>query len=342
MEIPGARSDEERQAVYGELEAGVGSLPGVRSVGLVSTMPVVDFTPGAWVNEPGVVHDGADRPGAKYQVISPGYFETVGIELERGRPLTRRDGADGTPSVLVSRAAADELFPGEDPVGKRFDLGLDGDIAPLATVVGVVGDVKLSGLEEPVAPAVYAVQELIPWWTGFHLMIRLEPGAAVPPDVRDVVAGVDPNIPWLGVRRVDDVMGGALSRTRNTMFLFGLLGMVALAMAAVGVFGVLAYLVGRRTRDIGIRMAIGADPREVRTGVLLEGIRPVALGVLVGIVAVSVAGRFMESLVFGVRPFDPTTLLGVVVLLGGVSVLAIYVPAARASSVAPRTVLESE
>ncbi len=126
------------------------------------------------------------------------------------------------------------------------------------------------------------------------------------------------------------------------MFLFGLLGLVALAMAAVGVFGVLAYLVGRRTRDIGIRIAIGADPRKVRTGVLLQGIRPVALGALIGIVAVSFVGRFMESLVFGVRTFDPTTLLGVVALLGVVSALAIYVPAVRASSVAPRTVLESE
>lgn len=342
MEILGDRSGEERRALYRELEARLGAVPGIRSVGLVSTMPVVDFTPGAWVNEPGVVHQGGDRPGAKYQVVSPGYFETAGIEVERGRRLTRRDGVGGTPSVLVSRAAADELFPGEDPIGKRFDLGLDGDIAPLATVVGVVGDVKLNGLEEPVAPAVYAVQELIPWWTGFHLMIRLEPGAAIPSIVREIVGTVDSGIPWLGVRRVDDVLGGALSRTRNTMLLFGLLGFVALAMAAVGVFGVLAYLVGRRTRDIGIRMAIGADPRKVRAGVLMQGIRPVALGMLIGIAGTSLFGRFLESLVFGVRTFDPTTLLGVVALLGGVSVLAIYVPAMRASSVPPRTVLESE
>lgn len=342
MEIPGDRAFEERRAVYREVEERLSALPGIRSVGFVSTMPVVDFTPGAWVNEPGVVHTGGDRPGAKYQVVSPGYFETVGIELQRGRRLTRRDGLDGTPSVLVSRAAADELFGDDDPVGKRFDLGLDGDIAPLATVVGVVGDVKLNGLEEPVVPAVYAVQELIPWWTGFHLMIRLEPGAAIPSAVREVLASVDPDIPWLGARRVEDVMGGALSRTRNTTFLFGLLGLVALAMAAVGVFGVLAYVVGRRTRDIGIRLAIGADPREVRMEVLRDGIRPVALGLLVGVVAVGFVGRSMESLVFGVQTFDPTTLLGVAALLGGVSLLAIYVPAWRASSVAPRTVLESE
>lgn len=342
MEIPAAGSAGERHALYREVEARVARLPGVRSVGLVSTMPVVDFTPGAWINEPGVTHRGGDRPGAKYQVVSPGYFETVGIELERGRVLSRDDGIDGTPSVLVSRSAAAELFPGEDPIGKRFDMGLDGDIAPLATVVGVVGDVKLNGLDQPAPAAVYAVQELIPWWEEFHLMIRLEPGTAVPPGVRDAVATVDSDVPWLGISRVEDVMGGALSRTRHTMFLFGLLGLVALVMSAVGVFGVLAYLVGRRTRDIGIRMAIGADPREVRTGVLLQGIRPVALGVVIGLLLVSLVGRFLEGLIFGVQAFDLPTLAGVTALLVGVSALAIYLPALRASRVAPRVVLESE
>jgi putative ABC transport system permease protein len=342
VSLPDERPAEARQAFFRDLEARLETLPGVASAGVVSTLPVVDFTPGAWVNEPGATHEGSDRPGAKYQVVSPGYFETAGLELLRGRLLTRDDGVGGTPSVLVSQAAAEELFPGEDPIGKRFDLGLEGDIAPLSTVVGMVGDVKLNGLDEPAPGAVYAVQELIPWWRGYQVVLRLEPGAPAPAGVRDVVRGLDPDVPWLGVRRLDEVFVQALGGRRDTMLLFGLLGLVALVMAAVGVFGVLAYLVGRRTREIGIRIAIGADPGSVRAGVLRQGMVPVGGGILVGLVATAGLGRFLQSLVFGVEPLDAPTLLGVTVLLAGVAAAAIYVPALRASRVDPVRALEVE
>ncbi len=342
ISIPNDRPSGERHAFYRRLEGRLARLPGVRSVGLVSSLPVVDFTPGAWVNEPGVTHEGGDRPSAKYQVVSPGYFETAGVELLRGRLLTRDDGVEGSPSVLVSRAAARELFPGEDPVGKRFDLGLDANVAPLSTVVGVVDDVKLDGLDEMAPAAVYAVQELIPWWEGFQVMLRLEPGAPVPRGIREAIRGLDPSVPFLGVRRMDDLLAGSLSGRRNTMFLFGLLGLVALVLSAVGVFGVLAYLVGRRTREIGIRMAIGADPVSVRARVLRQGMIPVAIGLGTGLAATAALGRFLESLIFGVRPLDAPTLLGVTALLLAVAAVAIYLPARRASRVDPVRVLAAE
>ena len=173
-------------------------------------------------------------------------------------------------------------------------------------------------------------------------MLSLEPRSSIPADLRQVVRGLDPGVAILRVQRVDDVLAGSLTSQRNTMLMFGLLGLVALLMAAVGVFGVLAYTVGGRSREIGIRMAIGADRGSVRTLVLRQGMVPVAAGLVIGLLGTTVLGRFMGNMIFGVEWLDPITLESASGLLSSVAALAIYLPARRASQVDPVRVLAAE
>lgn len=343
IKLPNGAPDAARFAFFRALEERLAGLPRVRAVGIASTFPVADFTPGAWINGPGVQRAGGERPGAKYQAVSPGYFDVLGIPLIRGRKLTRADGVEGTPSVVISRTAQRELFGGRDPIGRRFDMGLEGSAAPLSTVVGVVGDVRLAGLGQPAPAAVFGVQELMPWWPfGYEVFIHAEPGADLAGAVREAVRELDPRVPFLGLRDARAEMAGSLDGQRNVMWLFGLLALVALVMATVGVSGVLSVVVGQRTREIGIRIAVGADRRSVRALVLRKGMGPVVLGAGAGVGAALVLGRFLRSLLYGVAPGDPVTLASVAALLLGVAAVAVYLPARRASGLDPVRVLSAD
>ncbi|MFG1690964.1 ABC transporter permease, partial [Gemmatimonadota bacterium] len=340
-----------RVAFFRELEQGLAALPGVRSVGITTAVPVSNWGSSTRVDamDSQVAED--DWPDAvAYRVISPDYFRAIGIELKRGRPFSRDDGQEGTPSVVVNEAMADAFWPGEEVLGKRLRAGLwpspggsGRGWLPPTTVVGVVENVLLYTLAREAPPTIYLVHEMLPYRGRFQVVIHADGELeALVGSVRGVVSDLDSNLPVFGVNTLDDVVSSSVASQRNSMTLLGILGGVGLLMAMIGVYGVLSFLVSRQGREIGIRMVLGAEAVDVRRRVVLVGMREVAWGLALGIGGALCLTRFMESLLFRVSPTDPATLLGISFLLAIAAALAAYLPARRATLVDPVAVLEAE
>jgi len=321
------------------------TLPGVESVGYTTGLPASGHGSGAWLNLMDRPHEeGTERPVADYRVVNPAYLETMEIPLLRGRGLTRGDGLDGTPSVLVTQALADRFFPEEDPMGKEITLGPDGGWIPPSRIVGIVGNVHMDGPDEPPASVVYATHELMPWWSGFSVVVRTaethSPGPV--PAIRGIVSDLDSRVPIFGISSLEEILSDATAAPRDSMILMGLLAGVTLLMAAVGVFGVLSFLVSQRSAEVGVRMALGADARRVRAMVMREGMKPVLFGLVAGVVTALIGARVLESLVFSISPRDPLSLGITAVLLLVVGGGATWLPARRATAVDPVRVLGAE
>ena len=344
VELPRDGTEGAESVFYRDLERDVTALPGVRRAGITSVYPMSGFTPGAWVGEPGVpVPTGDANPTARYVGISPTFRAAAGIPLLRGRDLAWEDDRNGTPALLLSETAAERFFPGEDALGQQIYLGPDGVVAPVSTVVGIVGDVRQTGLTRDVAPVAYVPRDNIAFWPGYHLVVEADrAGEALSADVRRVARGLGADAAVIGPTLARDYLASSMSGQRNVMLLFGLLATVALVMAAVGVFGVVAYLVSQRTREIGIRLAVGAARADVQGLVLVQSLLPAVVGAGVGIGAAVWLSRFMQDLVTGVEPTDPLTFVAVPIMLVGVAALASWIPARRASRVDPVQVLAGE
>jgi len=326
-----------RVAFFRELEERLGALPGVRSAGFSTAVPGTGEGSGAWLNIMGRSLDNGVQPTlVGYRVVTPAYLSTMGVDLVRGRMINRDDGLDGTPSVVVNQAMADRFWPGEDPLGEQITLGPDGGWIPPSTIVGIVEDTRLSGLDQDTPPAVFGPHALMPWWSSMRGVVHASiPAETLTGQVRAVVRELNPTLPIYSVDTVERLLRSSVAPQRNSMTLLGLLSGVALVMAVVGVFGVLSFAVSRRTREIGIRMALGADASAVRTTVVKDGMRPVLLGLVVGLAGAAAATRFMESLLFNVPPTDPATMAGAVAVLFVAAAVAVYLPARRATRVDP-------
>ena len=343
--LPGSEYDlPGRVAFFQELEERINALPGVISVGFSTAVPGTAEGSGAWLNIVGrPLAEGVKPDLVRYRVVTPAYLTTMGTRLVRGRLITAGDGLDGTPSVVVNQTMADEFFPGEEAIGAQITLGPDGGWIPPSTIVGIVQDSRLHGLAEDTPAAVFGPHALMPWWSSLRGVVH----AALPPEaltaqVRTAVSEVDSSLPVYSVDTVDRLLSASLAPQRNSMTLLGLLSAVALVMAAVGVFGVLSFAVTRRTREIGIRMALGADAASVRRVVVRDGMSPVAIGLALGLVTTLVVTRFMEALLFNVSPTDPIALIGTVAILVAAALLAVYLPARRATRVDPVEALGSQ
>ena len=258
-------------------------LPGVRAVTLTTTLPVAGRGNGAWFNR-------VDRPwpadqtppGVPNRVVRANYFEVMGIPVRRGRTFTAEDGGEGRQVVVVSESIARRFFSGEDPLGKRIYMGApDNRVIPDSEIIGVVADVKQIGLDEERPETVYAPHPAVPLITNLTFAVRTTTdAAALAPAVRSLMRGLDPGVPLIRMQTMDDILGRALAPTRSSMVLVAVFAGVALALALVGVFGVLSYTVSQRTAEFGIRMALGASPRDVQRHVLGRGLVPVAIGVV--------------------------------------------------------------
>jgi putative ABC transport system permease protein len=320
----------------------------VESAAAGSAAPVTGRGSGAWFNmlaRP--VATGQTPPAVPYRVITPEYFRTVGVRLVRGRLLTDRDGRGATPSVVVSESVAARFWPegsGADAVGSDIYLGApDNKLFDRATIVGVVSDVKLAGLDSGITQVVYVPHALMPAWSGFTFLLRTagDP-AALAAAARHEIRQLDPAIPVVRMRTMNDVVEGSVAPARSSMLLLTLFAAVALIMAAVGVFGVLSFNVTRRVREMGIRMALGADAGAVRGLVVREGMTQASAGIAVGLVGAFWLTSFMSTLLFAVPARDPLTFAGAAVLLLAVSALACYLPARRATRVNPLVVLRAD
>lgn len=323
-------------------------LPGVVAVAAGSNLPLAGRGTGAWFNRlDRPVPPGDTPPAVPYRVITPEYFRALGIPLRRGRLLTDTDGLDGTPSVVISESAAKRFWPdggGRDPIGTEIYLGAPHDrLFDRATVVGIVGDVKLAGLDSGITEAVYGTQSLMPWWSSFTFLVRAngDPELLAPAARRHLQA-LDPSLPVTSVQTMDQIAVSSVAPARSSMLLLGIFAAVALAMAAVGVFGVLSFNVTRRSREMGIRMALGADAASLRTLVVRDGMVQALAGIALGLLGAFWLTGFMSTLLFQVPPRDPLTFAGAAVVLALVSALACYLPARRATRVDPLVVLRLE
>jgi putative ABC transport system permease protein len=350
LALPEARYREPVQVAgfYRDLLERAHAIPGVSAAGAVSHLPLDN--PGAsisfWV-------EGRPRPApertdtTRFRAASPGYFQAMSVPVVRGRGLDERDG-EGTPRVgVINQTMARRHFAGQDPIGQR--LTLDDDATEPLEIVGVVGDVRHFGLDAEPQPELYLsyAQATPLFWKwqdrSLNLVLRTAGDPAdVAPAVRGLVRGADPDLPVIALRPMTQVMADSLATRRVYMRLLALFAALALALAAVGIYGVLSYAVARRTGEVGLRMALGATRADVLRLVVGEGLKLTGAGIILGLVAAVGLTRVLVALLFEVSPTDPLTFAAVACLLAAVAVLASYLPAHRATRVDPLVALRYE
>jgi predicted permease len=330
-------------------------IPGVRKVGATSVLPLVEggLPDGMFLlmtqNEIPKTMDGfgalfqqKERIGnADFCVASGGFFQVLGIPLVRGRIFDLRDGADSPHVAVISESLARDRWPNQDPIGHTIEFGnMDGDLR-LLTIVGIVGDVHEYGLDAPPRPTVYVNLFQRPRAAITVTMLSDADTRLVASAARGILQDLNPEIP-ARFRTFSQVYSASLGSRRFDVILIGFFGITALLLATAGVFGVMAYSVSRRTREIGVRVALGAGSGDVLKMILSQGLRTIFIGVAIGIAGSLVLTRTLESLLFGVTATDPPTFGGVTLLLVGAALLACYIPARRATKVDPMLALRYE
>jgi predicted permease len=334
-------SRERQQALLDRLLAEVRAIPGVTAVSPVVAIPFAGS--GGWDGqlraEGQSDEDAAANPILNMEVVDPDYFAALGIPVLRGRSFTSRDGAGGPPVVVISETAARHFWPGRDPLGERLQLG---SLGPF-TVVGVVPETRYRDLRV-LRPSVYfpLAQSMFPF-APLNLAIRVSgPPGAVIPALRHTVVAVDPGLGLAGADRFETFLRAPLAQPRLNAVLLGVFAGAALLLAAVGLFGVMAGLVGQRTRELGIRAALGASRASLQRLVLRRSIAITGLGLGAGLAAGLAGNQMLESLLYGVQPVDLVTMIAVTLVLSSVALLAAAAPARATSRVDPSAALRVE
>jgi putative ABC transport system permease protein len=345
-------SNEKIRAFYQRLVQRLEALPGVRSAAVVKALPMMQLELGDWSFVREGLHSSPPKPSewtmAYWQTMSPGYFETMQIPVLQGRGVeaTDRVGAPGV--ALVNRTLARQVWPDGDAVGQRILMGGGATDSIWRTIVGIVGDVHHRGLDAEPRPEIYLPYDQFPAGTGtpqrtLRIVLRTEGDPVeLTGALRRAVFELDPDLPATEIQTMEQALGDWAAERRLTMLLVGGFALLALLLGAVGVYGVMAHLVVQRTREIGIRMALGAVPREILRLVLSQGAWLAALGIAAGLAGALAATRLLSSLLFGVGPTDPATFAATATALAAVAALASLLPALRALRTDPVEALRSE
>jgi predicted permease len=340
ISIPDTKYESREQlgAYRDELIRRLEALPGVLAVGGGKTLPFAGGGEPYSFTIPGRTGALAElQPQAGAFIVTPGYFRALGIPVLSGRAFTDRDGADSPPALVVNRALARQVWPGEEAVGKTLLLG---DAA--IEVVGVVGDVRSDGLAADPGGAVYVPAALAPRSTVKLFVRTAGDPLALAAAAREAIWQVDRDQPISEIATLRELVARDLARPRFLTLLLGLFGALALGLAAVGLYGVIAYAVGRRTHEIGIRMALGAAPHRVLVGVLGRALALTGAGLALGLLGALATTRLLSGLLFGVAPTDPATLVAVALVLSATALAASLQPARRATRVDPLAALREE
>jgi predicted permease len=336
------------EQTFSSLVAQLRAWPGVQSAAVTSATP---FVAGGSSN--GLIPEGREQTianaiDARMHMVSPGYLETMRIPLVAGRDIDERDIRGGVRVMVVSAALAKAAWPGENPIGKRISCCEGSPADPRwKTVIGVAADVQAGGPTQQIRPAFYIPMAQAPieaWrWTDRTMAVVVRATAADPtslaPAVREVMHAIDPTAPVYGVAKATDRLAQTLAESRFHLLLLVTLGVLGLLLAAAGLYSVIAYFVTMRTHEIGVRMALGATPRDVLRLLTWSGLRPVLAGATLGTVAALWITRLLRGSLYGVSPDDPATFAAVIAMLLAVSLVAILIPARRATSVDPSTAL---
>jgi putative ABC transport system permease protein len=345
LSLPQERYGEpsKRAAAMSDFLARVQAVPGVEAAGLATLLPLTGHSDWGFEIEGRKMGPGdPQRPAVEYRAVSADYHKALRIPLVRGRVLSDEDGFDAPHAVVINETMARAIFPGEDPIGLRIRLNTRDPKAPWATIVGIVKDVREWGLEVPARPvAYYSLPQRAPMAAYLVVRTRQSPSSLLA-SLQAELRAVDPDVPLYDVAPMEAVVDGSVSQRRFSMLLLALFAGVAVVLASLGIYGVIAYTVTQRTRELGIRMALGARQADVLGLMVGQGMRLVVVGVGLGLALALGMGRLLSALLYGVKAHDPVTFAGVAVLLAGVALLATWLPARRATQVDPALTLRAE
>ena len=330
------------RAFWRQLLDGARALPGVESAALGTHVPLTNSHSRSDITVEGMpLPAPGSFPHPDFHAVSPGYLRTLGVRLLGGRDFTDADSETAPKVALINARFARDLFPGQDPVGKRFINGKPDPARRLAwtTIVGVVDDTRMYGLANPSRLEVYRpLAQGAPDEMDLILRSRIEP-ASLTASIRSLLASIDRNQPISSISTMDQLVQQSVGSRRVTLILLGLFSALALALAGIGIYGVISYSVAQRTQEIGIRMALGAAPEDVMKMILIQGARIATTGLIIGMLAAFGLTHYLEKLLFSVSPGDPAIFATVAIILALVALLACYIPARRTLRVDPITAL---
>jgi putative ABC transport system permease protein len=328
---------------FQELRERVEGLPGVQAAAVTNQYPPSTFLDNQFFVEGESYSAESTLPNAYFTLVSPGFFEAMGIPVLTGRALNRGDRMDSAPVALVNQAAARRYFGSENPLGRRFSIGGPEDEPEWIEIVGVVGDTRNRGLDVRTQPEIFGSTHQIPGGNQFFLVARTENDPrGVLPAIRQTVASLDPDQPIYSIRTLEEAYSASMADKRIATFALSCFAAFALLLASVGIYSVVAFGVAERTREIGVRMALGAQGKEVRRLVVRQALIPVVIGAFFGLAIAFGIHGFLQTLLFQISGTDPMTFGLVTVLLLSVAVLASYLPARRASRLDPVRALREE
>ena len=321
------------------------ALPGVESVGFANTIPLDEGAGTTRLHTEATLLSGEQPPPINFTWVGGQYFETMGIALESGRTLDRSDHVLGPPNIVISSAAAERFWPGEEPLGQL--LRLSSDTTAWATVVGVVEDIFLDDFRQAAPDPMVYLPLVGPqprtWAVGSPAYVVKSPRAdVIAPDVRALMTEHVPESPMYRVFTMEALADRTMARLSFTMMMLAIASVLALILGAVGLYGVLSYVVSNRAPEIAVRMALGAEAQRVQRMVVLQGARITGAGVIVGLAAALMLTRTLDSLLFGVGSLDVPTFVAMSAVMIAVALLASYVPARRASLMDPMQALRTE
>jgi putative ABC transport system permease protein len=329
-------------AFFDQLSERLAALPGVRAVSAASQFP----PSGAFGTQFKLERTQTPQqtlPSAQITVATPSYFETLRVPIRAGRVFGATDRLETTPVVMVNQAFVNRYLAGADPLTQRLSIGSPDRAGPWATIVGVVADYRNNGVTQPVRPEIYMPVRQQMVWNQLFVLVRADSApSALLPSVRQTVSALDPEQPVYEIQTLDEAVATASFPQRISAVLLGIFAGVALVLAAIGIYGVMSYAVSARTQEMGVRLALGAQRRDVIWLVLRQVLRLSIVAVSIGIIVLIAVGGALEGLLFGVAAADPVTIVAVAALLGAVALVAAWVPASRASRVDPIEALRCE
>lgn len=342
--LPRSRYAENRQVsdFYGQALENLRSIPGVEAAGAISDLPLMPSDRTAlFVIENRPLVPGEMAPSAAHRIIDADYFSVMNIPLISGQQFSDRDSSDSPPVVIIDDQLAERFWPGENPIGKRLSLTFEAGAAGprWREVVGVVKHLKERGLDVVPPSQLYVPQSQSPMRSMFLVVRSPLKAASLLPMIKDAIAKVDPKQPIYNSMPMEAVLSDSIAPKRFLTVLMGVFAALALALATVGLYGVLSFSVSQRTHEIGVRMALGAQQSTVVRMVVNQGMRIALMGGVLGLVGAIILTRFISKMLFGVSALDPITYLGITLVLAAVTFLASYIPARRAARVDPMVVL---